>query len=482
VLQQRGGGRGADGHMASPCAVSVRTQAAAPAPPPDAAATPDAWLAQGVLTPQRRLRLCGGIRTAVLGNGLLRACSMGGSAGPCVLSAWCGPLRSPAARPDCLQRWLAEPWLSTERAAVPGFQADTPQLRELRSARQSPAAGCARVALRCGAMHHAEPPRARRVAARARNTRPSLPGAGAACEFGCSVAEGRVEAGSPLGQLAAAYGFAPFTVAVAGSYFARLAARDADLLDKASARPRPRPPQPCHLHACRQGLHMRACHGLGEAVFERDASAIPLLGARARTAPPPERPLVRSGRMAPQAWRRRARARAGAALRGVLVAGDAGGAAAARGAAAAGRAGLGRALLRLPRQRGRVADSDLPVVRAARRQGDPVMLLMPPCPVPTASKRHHHPPRPRPRCYSPLRTVPGRLLRRLGPRVARAPPLTLRRAGEPQNIDRVAFCGLPAAMLGHCAGAAVLPREAAALEVEILQALSWRLGPFLANE
>jgi hypothetical protein len=53
------------------------------------------------------------------------------------------------------------------------------------------------------------------------------------------VAEGRVEAGSPLGQLAAAYGFAPFTVAVAGSYFARLAARDADLLDKARARPRP---------------------------------------------------------------------------------------------------------------------------------------------------------------------------------------------------------------------------------------------------
>jgi len=53
------------------------------------------------------------------------------------------------------------------------------------------------------------------------------------------VPEGRVEAGSPLGQLAAAYGFAPFTVAVAGSYFARLAARDADLLDKARARPRP---------------------------------------------------------------------------------------------------------------------------------------------------------------------------------------------------------------------------------------------------
>lgn len=40
----------------------------------------------------------------------------------------------------------------------------------------------------------------------------------------------RVDAGSPLGQLAAAYGFAPFTIAVAGSYFARLAARDESLL------------------------------------------------------------------------------------------------------------------------------------------------------------------------------------------------------------------------------------------------------------
>ena len=50
-----------------------------------------------------------------------------------------------------------------------------------------------------------------------------------------------------------------------------------------------------------------------------------------------------------------------------------------------------------------------------------------------------------------------------------------------QNVDRVAFRGLPAAMLGHCTGAAVLPRAAAALEVEILQALNWRLGPFLAN-
>lgn len=68
VLQQRGGGRGADGHMASPCAVSVRTQAAAPAPPPDAAATPDAWLARGMPTLRQRLRLCGGIRAAVLGG------------------------------------------------------------------------------------------------------------------------------------------------------------------------------------------------------------------------------------------------------------------------------------------------------------------------------------------------------------------------------------------------------------------------------
>ena len=50
-----------------------------------------------------------------------------------------------------------------------------------------------------------------------------------------------------------------------------------------------------------------------------------------------------------------------------------------------------------------------------------------------------------------------------------------------QNIDRVAFRGLPAAMLGHCAGARVLPREAIALELEILQALNWRLGPFLSE-
>ena len=54
-------------------------------------------------------------------------------------------------------------------------------------------------------------------------------------------------------------------------------------------------------------------------------------------------------------------------------------------------------------------------------------------------------------------------------------------AAAAQNVDRVAFRGLPAAMLGHCAGAAVLPRAAAALEVEILQALNWRLGPFLAG-
>ncbi len=51
--------------------------------------------------------------------------------------------------------------------------------------------------------------------------------------FGCPVLEGRVEAESPLGQLASAYGFAPFTVAVAGSYFARLAARDPKLLAQA---------------------------------------------------------------------------------------------------------------------------------------------------------------------------------------------------------------------------------------------------------
>ncbi|KAK9834277.1 hypothetical protein WJX81_002775 [Elliptochloris bilobata] len=50
-----------------------------------------------------------------------------------------------------------------------------------------------------------------------------------------------------------------------------------------------------------------------------------------------------------------------------------------------------------------------------------------------------------------------------------------------KNIDRVAFRGLPAAMLGHCAGATVLPKAAAALEVEILEALSWRLGPFLGD-
>jgi len=110
------------------------------------------------------------------------------------------------------------------------------------------------------------------------------------------------------------------------------------------------------------------------------------------------------------------------------------------------------------------------------------VLLVPPCPVPALLKRRRHPVPPGPRCYSPLRTVPGRLLCCLGTRAARAPPLTPRHAGAPQNIDRVAFCGLPAAMLGHCAGAAVLPREAAALEVEILQAPSWRLGPFLADQ
>ena len=178
-----------------------------------------------------------------------------------------------------------------------------------------------------------------------------------------------MDAGSPLGQLAAAYGFAPFTIAVAGSYFARLASRDECLLAQVLLAPTltclnmqtrlcmcaASTAQRMLLTAMQPG-GCRCCEGMA-------CSFAAVCTAHAQLRATPWLPALH-----------RTTSCAGASMRGVPAAGAARRAAAARGAAAAGRAGLGQRLLRLPRQLACLAHSHVPVLRAAGRQGAPCAI------------------------------------------------------------------------------------------------------------
>lgn len=50
-----------------------------------------------------------------------------------------------------------------------------------------------------------------------------------------------------------------------------------------------------------------------------------------------------------------------------------------------------------------------------------------------------------------------------------------------KNFDHVPYRGLHATMLSAICGAPVDPASALALELRVLAALGWRLGPFLWN-